>query len=70
MTGDPGVTGMAASTGALAGAAVTTDERAPERVLATASRVVFDGRGALDGVLFDIDDTLVNTRAAFGAAMD
>ncbi len=70
MTGDPGVTGVAASTGALAGAAVTTDERAPESVLATTGQVVFDGRGALDGVLFDIDDTLVNTRAAFGAAMD
>ncbi|ACZ21048.1 haloacid dehalogenase superfamily enzyme, subfamily IA [Sanguibacter keddieii DSM 10542] len=55
MTGDLGVTGV-------------TDGRAPE-ALPTA-QVLFDGRGPLDGVLFDIDDTLVNTRAAFGAAMD
>lgn len=41
---------------------------APEALPTT--QVLFDGRGPLDGVLFDIDDTLVNTRAAFGAAMD
>lgn len=33
------------------------------------SGVLFAGRGPIDGVLFDIDDTLVNTRSAFGAAM-
>jgi putative hydrolase of the HAD superfamily len=36
----------------------------------TSPGVFFDGRGEIDGVLFDIDDTLVNTRAAFGAAME
>lgn len=33
------------------------------------SGVLFAGRGPIDGVLFDIDDTLVNTRSAFGSAM-
>lgn len=37
---------------------------------AAATTVLFDGRGPIDGVLFDIDDTLVNTRAAFATAMN
>lgn len=65
MTGDltrPGDTAGAVSPGGAAG----TESSGLE---AAAQHVVFDGRGPLDGVLFDIDDTLVNTRAAFGAAM-
>ncbi|WP_449384981.1 HAD family hydrolase [Cellulomonas soli] len=39
---------------------MTTGERVPPATLA----------GAVDGVLFDVDDTLVTTRAAFAVAID